>query len=968
MTIFELWGSIGLKTQAFTEGLSAAVNDIKKFESNIGSVISAAKKVDNAITSISDAAVKGAASIVTNTIDIAKAVDQNVMGVVDQAAGMVVEGFQQMIAAGTDFAKQVMEEGMAFDTAMGQVSATLLKTREDFDEETVSVNGFTGSLRDLAKELGATTRFTATQAGEALNYMALAGYDAQTSAEMLPKVLDLAAAGAMDLGIASDMVTDAQTALGLSIEETNVLVDQMAKTASSSNTSVQQLGDAILTIGATGRFVRGGITELNTALGILADNGIKASEGGNMLRRVLMRIAAPSEKSEANRILKELGVSVYDAEGKMRSLAEFMPELSQKLSTLTEENRNAAISGIFGQYALAGANALLNTSAERWQELTEKIVDSKDAAKQMAEIQLDTLPGQVIILESAFSGLKTELYERVSPAAKDFIETLSGGLSEVTKEITSGNFEAAFSRLGSTAAELIGKGVNTVMSSGDTINQFIDGMIRFAEKTGEALFEGGSELMPRILGHLLYFSQRAIASFSEFLSSSENLLTIERTITHMFDQISTFLDENRDNLYIIFSTLFDVAIQFVDDIFVLKRETVYSILYEKFTDILADLVENIGTYLTSEELTQAVDNVISFIDELAQTLLDSSTEILPPILRFVLDIAGKVIEGAADFLSDEKNIETIRASLNLIISSIDGFLHEHAEDFYKIIETLWDIGIGLIPKVFKLKRQTTAALISKKIGELLKAAWFEEDVASSEANGIGINIVDGIADGTNTAPTWIQKKFRQSVLKILGFFTEGFDIHSPSRVFRDQVGKPLIEGLWQGVSDMQNWLRDNINPYVDNIVEAFKGFDLIQVGSDLVSGLWQGISDARDWLIERIGGFTDDVVNSFKDFFGIQSPSKVMEKSVGKFLAQGVGVGFEDEMDKVAKNMQAAVPIDFNIQTSSVQVPKAAAKTINLSVNIEKFINNNDDDINHLASKLSSMLRNEIYSDMAAVN
>lgn len=932
MTIFELWGSIGLKTQAFTEGLSAAVNDIKKFESNIGSVISAAKKVDNAITSISDAAVKGAASIVTGTIDIAKAVDQNVMGVVDQAAGVVVEGFQQMIAAGTDFAKQVMEEGMAFDTAMGQVSATLLKTREDFDEETVSVNGFTGSLRDLAKELGATTRFTATQAGEALNYMALAGYDAQTSAEMLPKVLDLAAAGAMDLGTASDMVTDAQTALGLSIEETNVLVDQMAKTASSSNTSVQQLGDAILTIGATGRFVRGGITELNTALGILADNGIKASEGGNMLRRVLMRIAAPSEKSEANKILKELGVSVYDAEGKMRSLAEFMPELSQKLSTLTEENRNAAISGIFGQYALAGANALLNTSAERWQELTEKIVDSKDAAKQMADIQLDTLPGQVIILESAFSGLKTELYERVSPATKDFVETLSGGLSEVTKEITSGNFEAAFSRLGSTAAELIGKGVDTVMSSGDTINQFIDGMIRFAEKTGEALFEGGSELMPRVLGHLLYFSQRAIASFSEFLSSSENLLTIERTITHMFDQISTFLDENRDNLYIIFSTLFDVAIQFVDDIFVLKRETVYSILYEKTTELLGELTDNIGTYLSNEQLTKTVDNIITFIGNVAQQLLDSSAVILPPLLKFALDIAGKVISGIADFIGNKENESKIRATIEQIISSIEDFLDENEDDLFTIVNTAVDILIGFLPRIFVLRRKTVWNLIWRE-WKTLFIPW-------------GENIGKWLA-GRYLA---IQKWFDES--------KELIDL-----ALKD-IGKKA--GKW--LADKYLAIRDWFEESKELITLAWENIDLRQIGENIVSGLWQGISDTRDWLIEKIGGFTDDVVNSFKDFFGIQSPSKVMEKSVGKFLAQGVGVGFEAEMDKVAKNMQAAVPIDFNIQTSSIKVPKAAAKNINLSVNIEKFVNNSDDDINHLASKLSSMLRNEIYSDMAAVN
>lgn len=280
--------------------------------------------------------------------------------------------------------------------------------------------------------------FTATQSAEALNYMALAGYDAQTSAEMLPKVLNLAAAGAMDLGAASDMVTDSQTALGLSLEDTSIMIDQMAKTASSSNTSVSQLGDAILAIGATSRQLKGGFTELNTALGVLADNGIKASEGGNTLRRLLTRLTAPT--GEAAETMEGLGFSAYDVQGNLKALPDIFTELNKAMAGYTEEQRNVAITDIFGQYALAGANALLNTSADRWETLTSKIQDSAGAAQEMADIQLDTLPGQITILQSAFSGLRTELYEKVAPATKDFVKTLSEGLSNVTGQITEGNF------------------------------------------------------------------------------------------------------------------------------------------------------------------------------------------------------------------------------------------------------------------------------------------------------------------------------------------------------------------------------------------------------------------------------------------------------------------------------------------------------------------------------------------------
>ena len=157
--------------------------------------------------------------------------------------------------------------------------------------------------------MGSTTAFSATQAADALNYMALAGYDTETSIEMLPTVLDLAASGSMDLARASDMVTDTQSALGLSLEETSDLVDQMAKTASKSNTSVEQLGDAMLTIGATARNVAGGTTELSTVLGVLADNGIKGSEAGTHLRNILLKMNPDTDKAVA--AWENLGISAY---------------------------------------------------------------------------------------------------------------------------------------------------------------------------------------------------------------------------------------------------------------------------------------------------------------------------------------------------------------------------------------------------------------------------------------------------------------------------------------------------------------------------------------------------------------------------------------------------------------------------------------------------------------------------------
>ena len=324
------------------------------------------------------------------------------------------------IAAGFGAA---VKKTMDFDSAMSQVAATMGKTTKDMESEQVSVDGFSGSLRDLAVEMGSKTAFSATEAAEALNYMALAGYDAQTSADMLPKVLNLAAAGNMDLATASDMVTDSQSALGLSLDETETLIDQMARTSSKSNTSVEQLGSAILTVGGTAKTMKGGTEELNAVLGVLADNGVKGAEGGTALRNILLSLGSPTDK--AAKQLQALGVSVYDSEGKMKDMRDLMPELNSALSQLTDEERTQAIASIFNKRDLKSVNALLSTSTDRWDELSGAISDSGGAAEQMADTQLDNLGGSLTILKSALEGLAINVGDVLTPYIKKLAEWIT---------------------------------------------------------------------------------------------------------------------------------------------------------------------------------------------------------------------------------------------------------------------------------------------------------------------------------------------------------------------------------------------------------------------------------------------------------------------------------------------------------------------------------------------------------------
>lgn len=355
--------------------------------------------------------------------------------------GMVNVGKKVSVASAavTAMGGAAVKTAADFESSMSQVQATMGITKDSMSTlDGQSVNTM-DALSDLAKEMGSKTAFSASECAEALNYLALAGYDTQEMADTLPTVLNLAAAGGIDLASASDMVTDAMSALGMETSEADTMVDQMAKTASSTNTSVAQLGEGILTIGATAKTIKGGTAELNTALGILANNGIKGSEGGTKLRNVILSLQNPTDKAAST--MDALGVSVYDSEGNMRSLNDILGDLNTSMDGMTAEEKANIISNIFNKADLSAVNALLANTGDTWDELQTSIENSGGAAQQMADTQLDNLNGQLTILKSAVEGFAISIGEALLPMVKnivtkiqDFVTWLNN-LDEGTKQV-----------------------------------------------------------------------------------------------------------------------------------------------------------------------------------------------------------------------------------------------------------------------------------------------------------------------------------------------------------------------------------------------------------------------------------------------------------------------------------------------------------------------------------------------------
>lgn len=357
---------------------------------------------------------------------------------------------------------QMVEVGSNFESSMSQVAATMGINSAAAEFETLS---------DAAKEMGETTKFSASQAGEALNYLALAGYDAEKAVSALPTVLNVAAAGGMELAAASDMVTDAMSALGLETSQMADFSDKLAVTAQKSNTSVAQLGEAILTVGGTAKNLAGGVVEMNTMLGILADNGIKGAEGGTALRNVILSLTAPT--STAAKAIDSLSLSVFDGEGKMRSLQDIVYDLNDALSTMTDADKSQVLSDIFNKVDLKSVNALLGTSMERFDELAGNIDNCSGAAADMAATMDDNLKGDLTIMQSALEGLGIAAYEKFQTPMRDAVQSVTEDIGTLSQSLSSGELSdsfdkisESFSNLASSAAEFAANNVIPVVING----------------------------------------------------------------------------------------------------------------------------------------------------------------------------------------------------------------------------------------------------------------------------------------------------------------------------------------------------------------------------------------------------------------------------------------------------------------------------------------------------------------------
>lgn len=756
--------------------------------------------------------------------------------------------------------------GAGFEASMSQVAATMGMTAEeaDYSNETYAM------LANTAKEMGAATKFSAAESAEALNYMALAGYDADKACAALPTVLNLAASGGMELAAASDMITDSMSALGIEATKDNLTSfgDQLAKTAQKSNTSVAQLGEAILTVGGTAKTLAGETfedktREMNTLLGILADNGVKGAEGGTALRNILLSLQAPTDT--AAKKMQQLGLDVYDAEGKMRPMNQILNDLNDSMADMSDQKKQDALSTIFNKNDLKSVNALLANSGDRYDELSGYINDSDGAMAKMAETMNDNLSGRITEFKSAVEGAGIAVYEALgSGNLKGLVQQASGWIGELTKATEEGGIEGLVGQLGNTLSEV-------VATAGGYLPVIVESGAAIADSLLDGLLENQDEILDSVTDAVFGLGEGILRIAPKLMTAGMGLATslvrgviskLPRLIPVAAQGIQTLKDRLVTYGPQLFTAAGGLAGQLVNGI-IASGPTFISSAAGIVTNLLDGLAQGLPSMITTG---------VALVGSLAGGIASSASQLLVSGINLVVSIGQGI----------GKNLPVIFQSAGTIIGSL---LEGIVSNVPNLLTGAWEIVKALVDGILS----TDWIQVGKDIiGGICNGirSWFGEGEES------GGEISESVASGIDTEKLEISgQELSASLVEGLSSGTQQLQLAAAGQT--DAMQESFRTGFADIKTDVSGFSRD--------IKATIESTNLYGSGQNIMQGLNSGMLSMQGTLNVTASTIASGISSSLNRSLDIHSPSRVTEET-GRFAGLGLVNGLEGTTGKVMES------------------------------------------------------------------
>lgn len=810
-----------------------------------------------------------------------------------------------------------------FESSMSQVAATMGMTAEEINNGSEDYQ----KLEKAARDMGSATKYSASEAADALNYLALAGYDVDKSVETLPTILNLAAAGGIDLADASDMVTDAMSALGLETSQASNFVDQMAKTSQKSNTNVAQLGEAILTVGGTAKNLAGGTTELNTALGILADNGVKGAEGGTALRNIILSLSAPTDKAAA--AMKDLGLQVYDAQGNMRPLNEIFQDLDGTLSTMSQGEQTQVLNEIFNKVDLKSVNALLANSGQRFDELSGYIDNADGAAAAMADTMNNNLNGQITILKSALEEAGISIGQALLPIIKSLVSVIQSltdkfnSLSPATKMIIviiSGIVAAigplliivgkVISSVGTilTFAPKIVSGINTIKSGVTAlfgviaahpvvaiITAIIAAVVLLYTKC-EWFRDGVNAVLSKIQEIATTVSNALVTFFTE-------------TIPNAIDSVVSFFQALPGNIQNAISNLVSI----VTNVFTNVKNTIFSVAENIYANLPAGfqlVVQNVQTIL--QNMVAIFQNIFNIVKTVVETAISVVKAVFTGDFSSIPGIVSEGLEKVRQFFANILDA-AVTIVVNMIASVINyfrGMVETWVQIFNNLKTTLstwWNnlkttfttMVTNIITSVVNFFSQLPSKIYNAIVGAISRVQSWGSSMLST-AKTAASNLVSSVISFVSQLPTKIANAIKGAITAV---------------------------SSWG--SQMLSTAKSKMSAVVSGIVNCFSSLPskMVSIGKNVIRGVINGIGSMVSSLYNSIKSALSGLVNKAKSALGIHSPSRVFRDAIGAMIPPGIALGVKKTED------QATGAVDDMINDLTDQEVEINGATINRKLN-----------------------------------
>lgn len=708
----------------------------------------------------------------TNTKSVVTDLQNSYTKGFEKVAGTLAKVGTAIAGLGTAVGGYAIKVGGDFEAGMSKVQAISGATGEDMEK-----------LSELAKKMGKTTKFSASEAAEGYQYMAMAGWKTEDMLAGLPGIMNLAAASGESLATTSDIVTDVLTAMGKSAGDAGKFANVLASASSNSNTNVSMMGETFKYVAPLAGALGFNIEDLSQAIGLMANSGIKASQAGTSLRSILTRLASPTDEVET--AMAKYGITIADSDGKMRSLSEIMQNLRESLGGLSEQEQTAAASAIGGQEAMSGLLAIVNASQEDYDKLAGAIANSTDAAENMANTMQDNLQGKLVILKSALEGVGISIYEK-------FEEPLKNAVDKVTEAVSNFDVDAAIEKIQRVLEILkaIAPVVVGIVSALATLYAYfkvlkviakVKGVIAAVEKAGGVVAALGGPV-----GLVIAAIVAVVAALATLYATNEKFRNF---VNNMVSQLVSAVKAAIDGIVTFFTqTLPDAINNGVE-------------FFKSIPDRIAEFLSN------------AIASIVQWGSDVKQNAIDAATGFVDNVAEFFSNLPYKVGEFLGSTIA--KIIIWATETAENAKEAGENFLTNVVEFFTQLPTNVWNF-------------------LTQTITNVMNWAWQMKENAIDAAS----NFLNSVVEFFTQLPGKAKEKFDATIEKVVAWAVElkekgetaakelvdavitGVE-ELPQKIF--DVGVNAAKKLVDGIKSMASWVKKQVSSFVDGIVDGFTG-------------------------------------------------------------------------------------------------------------------------------------------------